>query len=265
MMRPTSTVSVRGHGSVVDLAAPPELARRAALGLSPTLRVTEVEADADGVPHATVVADELEFTVRSSSLGVVRAADEHELVRLIASVTQLEVAAHAHPEVFVHAGVVAHHGRAIVVPGSSRAGKTTLVRALVEAGASYYSDEYAALDLHGNVAAFAKPLSVRASGGRSDWVDPHTVGRVGSEPVPVALVAALQYRDGAEWQPVLQQGASVALAITEHTVPARTRQVDTLDASAAVARTAAMVRGERGDAASTAEKLLELLHELPLR
>jgi len=48
--------------------------------------------------------------------------------------------------IFVHAGVVALRGRALVIPGESFSGKTTLVRALVEAGATYYSDEYAVLD-----------------------------------------------------------------------------------------------------------------------
>lgn len=38
---------------------------------------------------------------------------------------------------FVHAGVVGWHNRAIVIPGQSFSGKTTLVAALVKAGATY--------------------------------------------------------------------------------------------------------------------------------
>ncbi len=49
---------------------------------------------------------------------------------------------------FVHAGAVAvgWQRQAILIPGRSFAGKTTLVKALVEAGAVYYSDEFAVLD-----------------------------------------------------------------------------------------------------------------------
>jgi hypothetical protein len=42
---------------------------------------------------------------------------------------------------FVHAGVVAFEDRAVVLPGLSRAGKSTLVLALVMAGARFLSDE----------------------------------------------------------------------------------------------------------------------------
>jgi len=44
----------------------------------------------------------------------------------------------ARQRLFVHAGVVAWKGQAIVIPGQSRSVKTTLVKAFVQAGASYY-------------------------------------------------------------------------------------------------------------------------------
>ncbi len=47
---------------------------------------------------------------------------------------------------FVHAGVVAVDGRAIVLPGLSRAGKSTLVLALLREGARLLSDELLAYD-----------------------------------------------------------------------------------------------------------------------
>lgn len=48
----------------------------------------------------------------------------------------------ARPEHFyVHAGVVAVDGAAVILPGLSRAGKSTLVLALVAAGARFLSDE----------------------------------------------------------------------------------------------------------------------------
>ena len=50
---------------------------------------------------------------------------------------------------------------AIVMPGASFAGKTTMVRAWLEAGATYYSDEFAVLDRTGRVHPFARPLAIR--------------------------------------------------------------------------------------------------------
>ena len=63
---------------------------------------------------------------------------------------------------FVHAGVVAVDGRALLLPGGSFTGKTTLVAALLRAGAQYGSDEYAVLDEAGLVLpAYPRPLSIR--------------------------------------------------------------------------------------------------------
>jgi hypothetical protein len=59
---------------------------------------------------------------------------------------RIYVGLHAPNQIFIHAGVVAHEGRVIVIPGLCMAGKATLVLALVRAAAVYYSDEFAVLD-----------------------------------------------------------------------------------------------------------------------
>ena len=50
-------------------------------------------------------------------------------------------------------------------PGFSHAGKSTLVWSLVQAGAVYYSDEYAIFDEHGSVYPFALPIGLRLNDG----------------------------------------------------------------------------------------------------
>src|SRR5205085_11744707 len=65
---------------------------------------------------------------------------------------------------FLHAGVVGWKGRAIVVPGSSFTGKTTLVREMLHLGATYYSDEFAVVDRSGLVHPFPRPLGIRQRG-----------------------------------------------------------------------------------------------------
>jgi hypothetical protein len=64
-------------------------------------------------------------------------------VGLLDSQIRIHVGAHASDWTFVPAGVVALGRRALVIPGESFSGKSTLVRALVERGTAYYSDEYA--------------------------------------------------------------------------------------------------------------------------
>src|SRR6185369_13624268 len=56
------------------------------------------------------------------------------------------VALCARDGLFVHAGVVAWRGRAILIPGRSMSGKSHLTAELVRRGAMYYSDEFAVLN-----------------------------------------------------------------------------------------------------------------------
>ena len=93
-----------------------------------------------------------------------RTADLAHAFAVLESEIRQSVAAGAERRTFVHAGVVGWRGRAIVVPGRSRSGKTTLVAELVKAGALYLSDEFAVLDGRGRVHPFAKPLSIRGAG-----------------------------------------------------------------------------------------------------
>src|SRR5919198_2175039 len=89
-----------------------------------------------------------------------RTTSVEEALEALESDLRLSVAAAARRRVFVHAGVVGWRGRAIVLPGRSCSGKTTLVAELLRAGATYLSDEFAVIDGRGRVHPFAKPLSI---------------------------------------------------------------------------------------------------------
>src|ERR671929_229610 len=86
-----------------------------------------------------------------------------------------------------HAGVVGWQGRAILIPGRSFSGKSTLVAALVRAGATYYSDEFAVLDERGRVHPFPKKLSMRLEGSARPRFAPveELGGRRGTTPLRV--------------------------------------------------------------------------------
>ena len=171
------------------------------------------------------------------------------------------VAVNAPELVFVHAGAVAHKGHAIVIPGKTYAGKTSLVAALVRAGAEYYSDEYAPLDEHGLVHAFAKPLSLRRGGGQADHDVESLGGVAGSAPVPVGMVVIARYEPGAAWQPVRLSAGEAVLALLDDTLPAQTRPAESLGALTAAIESAVVLRGERGEAAELAPLLLEALED----
>lgn len=209
--------------------------------------------------HATVglVVGEDRCTVRGAGGGVAAHPTEADalfgLDREIRSVVSLLAPRH----VFVHAGVVAVAGGAIVIPGRSFTGKTSLVGALVSHGATYLSDEYAVLDADGRVRAYPRPLSFRTAAGRLDVAGSElgTVGGAGS--LPVGLVVTTRYAAGTTWQPTEGTAASCALDLLDNAVAARVRPAAVLAAVAAVGRTARHLTGARGDAADTARALLD--------
>ena len=174
---------------------------------------------------------------------------------------RLQVAIAAPEKLFVHAGVVGWHGKAIVMPGRSFSGKTTLVAALVEAGATYYSDEYAVLDASGLVYPYSRPLSVRQSQGTLLKRCPveEFGGTAGSEPLPVGLLVHTQYQAGAKWHPRRISSGQAVLALLDNTVVARLRPELVLPTLAGAVADALSIEGARGDAKEVAVALLQQL------
>ena len=171
---------------------------------------------------------------------------------------RMYIALHAPDHVFVHAGVVGIGERAIVLPGRSFAGKTTLVAALVQAGAEYWSDEYAVLDADGLVHPYPKPLSVRINATRATEERPieSLGGRAGDRPLPVALIAFTSYRPGVAWAVRPCTAGEGAVKLLEHSVAARSRPEQVLAAVRRAATEAVVLEGDRGDADEAAGALL---------
>jgi hypothetical protein len=69
--------------------------------------------------------------------------DRRDLLERFGSTISLDVAEASPLRTFVHAGIVAWGKAAVLIPGRSFSGKTTLVAELARAGATYYSDEFA--------------------------------------------------------------------------------------------------------------------------
>ena len=171
---------------------------------------------------------------------------------------RIYVAERARQRLFVHAGVVGWRGRAILIPGTSHSGKTSLVAALLRAGATYYSDEYAVLDARGRVHPFSVPLSLRdgPNGEVRKRLAEALGGSTGVAPLPVGLVVVTKYQPGARWQArPLSQGQAM-LALLGHTVPVRRRPRSPLATLRKVVASAAVVKGVRGEAEQVCDALL---------
>jgi hypothetical protein len=173
---------------------------------------------------------------------------------------RLHIAARAPDWIFVHAGVVASEDRAIVIPGQSFSGKTTLVKALIDAGATYYSDEYAVLDAEGRVHPYPRRLSLRDAQAQSRGSDPVELGaRVADQAASVALVAVTRYRPGHTWEPRRLSAGQGVPTVLANTVPAHDRPRESLRAVTRALSGAVVLEGDRGDAAEVAGALLEEL------
>src|ERR1044072_5479588 len=129
--------------------------------------------------------------IYSGAFRLVRTADLQAAIDGFESDLQLYVAEMSPRRVFVHAGVVGWRGQAVLIPGRSFSGKSTLTAELVKAGATYYSDEYAVLDEHARGHHFARPLSIREDGDfeKAKKYEVEAMGgRPGVKPLPVRLI-----------------------------------------------------------------------------
>jgi hypothetical protein len=185
--------------------------------------------------------------------------DLEAVFEALESALSFNVAVAARRGLFVHAGAVGWRGRAIVVPGRSMSGKTSLVAALARAGAAYYSDEYAIFDERGRLHPFPGRLSMRNGHGASaEKRSPEELGlRVGSEPLPVALVAVTDWQRGARWRPRTLSPGQAMLALLDNTVPAQLRPKLALTTLGRVVEGSVALRGKRGEAEEVAASLLE--------
>jgi hypothetical protein len=188
---------------------------------------------------------------------IARTMDDEELFQALESLMHRVVAVGSPRRVFVRAAVVGWHGQALLICGPPFSGKTTLAEALIRAGATYYSDQYAVLDAHGRVHAYPKPLTWQNGDGPLKRCPVETLGgQVGSKPLPVGMVLLTHYEAQARWRPRRLLPAQAVLALLTHTVPARLRPKFALAALRRVAASATTFRGKRGEAADTVSSLL---------
>jgi hypothetical protein len=206
-------------------------------------------------------SDEDSYEVTVNTIPWLRDASLDVALGLLDAQIRAFVALHAPEYIFVHAGVVARDGRALVIPGTSFSGKTTLVAALVRAGATYLSDEYAVLDAGGRVHPFARRLSIRGADGVPTRDQPveELGGVAGRASLPVGSVLVTRYSRGADWQPRRLSAGAGALALLSNTIPAQQRPQASLRAVSRALADATVLRSDRGEATGVADLILDEL------
>jgi hypothetical protein len=182
-----------------------------------------------------------------ATLAAVKALDD----ALIHRITTL------HP---VHSGAVLINGRALLLPGSTHAGKSSLVAELLRRGASHFSDEYALIDNRGRAHPYPRPLLLRNGFPRQSLVLPEDLNAAfANDPAPIGWILALAYVPQCVWDiRKLSQSEAVMLLLrnTPHEMTQSPRMIDVFVRAAA---NAVCFEGCRGDVIDAATEVLDLI------
>lgn len=228
-------------------------------------RTASVAAQSSGTPQLSYTIEErrgesgLSYAIRCGTGRMQRSTTPREALDAVLRRMQLHVAEEAPDHIFVHAGVVSWEGKAILLPGRTFSGKTSLVVALLRQGAVYYSDEYAVLDRCGKVHPYARPLQVRMAGGSRLWTAHMLGAEVGSGPLDVALVVFAKYQLTSCWQARPVSPGNALLRLLANTVCARKRPHEALACLRLVAVEAPAYVAMRGDSGDAVKPILDLL------
>lgn len=182
--------------------------------------------------------------------------DWQEMLEHFESALGIFVAEHSPHHVFVHAGCVGWNGQAIIIPGRSFSGKTSLVAALLRAGATYYSDEYCVLDLEGLVHPYPRRLSVRNKNGRQRLTAEDFDAEVGLSGISPARLIFTRFTPEGIWQPRPTTPGESVMLLLDNTVCARNKPDLALKILARLAENSEGFFSNRGDADQCAAQIL---------
>ena len=159
----------------------------------------------------------------------------------------------------VHAGAVQIGNRALILPGRSHAGKSSLVAELLSRGAAYLSDEYALIDDSGRVHAYPRPILLRNGHTvRTPVLARDISALVASTPLPIGWIMELEYQDGVQWKAPSVSQSQGLMILLRHTPHALADAPDLVAKFTRAVAGAVTFTGHRMDAKMAADEILQL-------
>ncbi|MBX3282177.1 MAG: hypothetical protein KF756_06830 [Acidobacteria bacterium] len=187
---------------------------------------------------------------------------ERGVFKYFDSYLRVRVGEYCPNRVFVHSGVVGINGKALLIPGNSFSGKSTLVLELVKLGAEYLSDEFAIIDERGNVHPYARPINMRADDGtyRPYTVDVSKNGRSKApRTLPIGAILFTSYKENSRFRPQIMTPAAGIMSITPFTLPIRVSPAYSIRVLQEAMNGALIIRSKRTHAPRFAQILLQYL------
>lgn len=181
------------------------------------------------------------------------------VLSVVASHIECMVAENSPKFTFVHAGVIGWRGHAVLFPGRSCTGKSTLIRALLGLGAVYLSDEFAVIDSQGRVHPFAKSLSLRLPSGKISMHPDQIGAHVGTQPLTAGAIVVTRFSAHGIWSPTLISPGNAVLELLRNTVAVRANPVRSIAHMRNLVQSAIAIRSLRGEATTAAPSILEIL------
>lgn len=177
----------------------------------------------------------------------------------IESSLSLFAAEHLQDLVALHAALIVTESGAIVFPGRTHSGKSTLAAAAQLRGLRVLSDEYTLVDTAtGFVQGWPRPLRIRTPRGiERICLDDHEQS-LAFESHPVLLVADLRFQPQPEHIVEISR-ADMAMHLLENTVCAKFRPEDSFRAALAVTKDSVCLGGRRAEAEAAWDRILDCI------
>jgi len=219
-------------------------------------------ACADGKPDVFIRVDRVaeQFQLSSDGAAVASACQVTRLVPDLIRVLDEAVIQRLTALRAVHAGVVLWHERALLLPGATHAGKSSLVAELLRRGATYFSDEYALIDSEGLVHPYPRPLLLR--NGHPEQV-PLLPGEcnasVGEFPAPIGWILSLPYLPASTWSIATVSQSEGLLTLLRNTPHVLAESPDIVRIFQRAVAGATCYAGHRAEAADAADQIIQLI------
>lgn len=206
---------------------------------------------------------EKHFLFRENGKALGSAINGAQALHRLAKRMDYYLGAYARDCAFLHSGVILHNGRAVLIPGLSHTGKSTLTAALVRIGAHYVSDDVAVIDRTGRAYFLSRAISLREDVAEAfDFPFAANFEFLREGTLPVEAILLLNYCKGEialDMRP-LSKGET-ALRLIANCMNGRNEPETAIHCCVEAVRQAICCEGVRGEAEAVAPLILSFINE----